>query len=281
MFKIEDHQEEPEKTGIILRQPVYSHALGLVKAGVKASMANLAQLLFPSICVGCNCLVSQTGTVCAQCWNSLRFIEKPYCPVMGLPFEYDLGKRFLCAEAIANPPPFRRLRSAVAHGGAAQRMSVLLKYYDRTDLAPWMARWMYRAGIELIGDVDIVVPIPLHPRRLWARRYNQSAELARYFARLTAKPYHPELIIRKRRTMQQTGLGTKERQRNVDGAFKVPDKYRILIQGRNILLIDDVYTTGATVKSATRTLMHCGAAHVDVLTFSRVLPENMVPASKF
>ncbi len=278
MLKSEDHQEDAILAKKMLSKQAQSFALDFLKSGLKVGASQIAKLLFPSACVGCGCLVSQTGTVCAQCWNELRFIEKPYCPVMGLPFEYDLGTRFLCAEAIADPPPFRRLRSAVAHSGAAQRMSVLLKYYDRTDLAPWMARWMHRAGIELIKEADIVIPIPLHARRFWLRRFNQSAELARNIAKLSGVDFYPEVIVRSRSTLQQTGLGTKERRRNVDGAFKVPEKHRIHIQGRSILLVDDVYTTGATVKSAARTLMRHGAKQVDVLTFSRVLPDNLMPA---
>ena len=231
-------------------------------------------LLFPASCAGCRMQVSQPGTLCPQCWSQLRFIEKPYCPVLGIPFDHDFGENFMSAEAIADPPPFRRLRSAVQHNGAAQRMAVSLKFHDRTDLAPWMARWMQRAGRELLDDCDVVVPVPLHRWRMWQRRFNQSAELARALAQLNARPFAPEALKRIRRTQQQIGLGLKERRRNVDGAFRVPKESEILVRGRRVLLVDDVYTTGATVKAATRALSRGGAASVDVLTFSRVLPER-------
>lgn len=247
---------------------------GFSAFGIKL-LRTVADILFPPTCIGCKRHVSHPGSLCSQCWGEIRFIEQPYCPVLGTPFAHDFGSHFLCAEAIANPPPFKRLRSAVLHTGAAQRMAVSLKFYDRTDLAPWMAQWLARAGHELLIDCDVIVPVPLHRWRFWQRRYNQSAELARALAKSTGKPFCADALIRTRNTVQQTGLGSKQRQRNVNGAFKVLDKGDIHIRGRRILLIDDVYTTGATVRSATRTLLRHGAQSVDILTFSRVLPEHI------
>ncbi|PYE88983.1 ComF family protein [Phyllobacterium leguminum] len=235
----------------------------------------VAGLLFPPQCAGCHRAVADPGTLCGQCWSRLRFIERPYCTVMGTPFSHDLGENFLSAEAIADPPPFRRARAAVIHDGVPKRMVVWLKYHDQTNLAPWMARWILRAGSELIADSDVIVPVPLHPFRFWSRRFNQAAELARALARLADKPFEPEALRRVKRTRQQVGLAASERQRNVSGAFRVPPEHEIKISGRNVLLIDDVYTTGATVKAATRALLRAHAASVDVLTFSRVLGETI------
>ena len=141
-----------------------------------------ARLLFPPVCAGCRRHVSQPGVLCGACWPKLRFLERPWCPVMGTPFAHDMGEGFLSAEAIANPPPFERARAAVAYSGVARQMVQGLKYQDRTDLAPWMARWMLRAGAELIADADVVVPVPLHWRRFFSARFNQSAELGRAVA---------------------------------------------------------------------------------------------------
>ena len=239
----------------------------------RRTLRNAASFLFPATCIGCRVQVSEPGTLCADCWSQLRFIEKPYCPVMGTPFGHDFGDNFTSAEAIADPPPFRRMRSAVLHRGAAQRLAVSLKFYDCSDLAPWMARWMQRAGGELLNECDVLVPVPLHRWRFWLRRFNQSAELARALAKLSTRPYAPQALKRIRRTEQQIGLGSKERKRNVDGAFRVPKEHEIHVRGRRVLLIDDVYTTGATVKAAVRALLRGGAKSVDVLTFSRVLPD--------
>jgi ComF family protein len=231
-----------------------------------------ARILFPPACPGCRRQVATPGTLCGACWPKLRFLERPWCPVMGTPFSHDMGDAFLSAEAIADPPPFARARAAVAYHGVAREMVQGLKYNDRTELAPWMAGWMLRAGAELLADADVVIPVPLHPRRFLRRRFNQSAELARTVALLSGLPFEPEALRRLKVTRQQVGLGARAREDNVRGAFRVPPEAEIKVRGRRVLLIDDVYTTGATVAAATRALRRGGAEAVDVLTFARVMP---------
>jgi ComF family protein len=134
-----------------------------------------------------------------------------------------------------------------------------------------MAGWMSRAGSALIATADLVTPIPLHRRRLWSRRFNQSALLAAEIARGAGKEFAPEGIARVKATRQQVGLSASERAKNVAGAFAVPDAARAAIAGRRVLLIDDVYTTGETSKAATKVLLRAGAASVDVLVFALVV----------
>ncbi|MBL8578668.1 MAG: ComF family protein [Mesorhizobium sp.] len=239
---------------------------------VGQALALPSRLLFPPLCAGCRRLVSSPGTLCGSCWPKLRFLEKPWCAVMGTPFVNDMGEGFLSAEAIANPPPFERARAAVAYSGVAGRMVQSLKYADRTDLAPWMARWMLLAGAELLPDADVIVPVPLHWRRFFSRRFNQSAELARAISVLSGKPFEPMAVRRVKVTRQQVGLGLSERQDNVRAAFRVPLEQDINVRGRRILLVDDVYTTGATVSAVAKALKKSGARAVDVLTFARVVP---------
>lgn len=217
-------------------------------------------------------MVGQTGVLCADCWQNLHFIEQPWCDILGAPFSRDMGDGIVSAEAIANPVPFDQARAAVAYEGVAQRLVQGLKFNDRTDLAPWMARWMMRVGAELAAESDLIVPVPLHRRRFLIRRFNQSAELARAFSKLTEVAYQPGAISRIKITRQQVGLGTREREANVRGAFKVPDDADILVRGNRVLIIDDVYTTGATVSAVARSLKRSGATAVNVLTFARVLP---------
>jgi ComF family protein len=159
-----------------------------------------------------------------------------------------------------------------AYGDVARKLVQSLKYQDRTDLAPWMAVWMARAGRELLKDAAVIVPVPLHPMRYLSRRFNQSAELSRAVSRLSGVAFDPAILLRTKRTAQQVGLGANERQDNVRGAFAVEEAQRIKIAGQAVLLVDDVYTTGATVKAAAKALKKAGAAHVDVLTFARVVP---------
>lgn len=235
-------------------------------------LATLLNALLPPSCPGCMRRIAVHGALCGRCWSELRFLEKPWCERLGTPFALPMEDGALSAPAIAEPPVFDRLRSAVVHDGIARRLVVRLKFHDGTELARLMAGWMLRAGQELVRDADLVVPVPLHRLRLLRRRYNQSAELARELSHLCGKRFAPQLLRRTRMTRQQVGLGARERADNVRGAFRVPEAARPLLAGRRILLVDDVYTTGATVSAATRALLKAGAGHVDVITFGRVLP---------
>ncbi|MEM7303599.1 MAG: ComF family protein [Pseudomonadota bacterium] len=238
----------------------------------------ILETLLPPTCLTCHQRTDKVGTVCVRCWNSIRFIEKPFCEVLGTPFAYDLGEGALSAEAIANPPPFERLRSIAHYDDTIRQLVLSLKFSDRTDLAPWMADWMVqwvkRSAPELLENNPLIVPVPLHRRRLLSRRFNQSAELARPFARLADCVYAPELLERSRSTRQQVGLKQSERAANVRGAFRVPASRNIEVSHRRVLLIDDVYTTGATLEACARALIRGGAAGVDCLTFARVAPEE-------
>lgn len=234
-------------------------------------------LLFPPVCAGCQRLVSEPGVLCGQCWPKMRFIERPFCEVLGTPFAQDFGAGFLSAEAIANPPPFDRARAAVVYSGVARESVKSLKFSDRTDLAPWMARWMVRAGGDVLAGADVVVPVPLHWTRFLRRRFNQSAELARAIAGQTGKRFEPGAVKRIRATRQQVGLPANQREDNVRAAFRVLDEAVIAVAGRRILLVDDVFTTGATVSAVARALKKADASAVDVLTFARVLPGDFRP----
>src|SRR3954464_3648918 len=134
-------------------------------------------IALPTLCVACREPVHGEG-VCAQCWAKLSFIAPPLCPRLGVPFVYDPGPGLLSMEAIANPPAYRRARAAGRYDDVARTLVHALKYHERTDLAPTMGRWMARAGAELLDEADVLVPVPLHWRRAWGRRYNQSGALA-------------------------------------------------------------------------------------------------------
>lgn len=192
--------------------------------------------------------------------------------VYGTPFEHDLGDGIVSAAALADPPPFRRARSAAVYGDVARRLVHQLKYYDRPHLAEIMATAMRRAGEPLLSAAALIVPVPLYRWRLWQRRFNQAAALAASLSRLTGVPHDPLVLERVKPTRRQVGLSATQRRDNVRGAFRVPDAARARIAGRDVLLIDDVYTSGATAKAATRALLRGGAAAVDVLTFARVIP---------
>jgi ComF family protein len=243
--------------------------------GISYSANACINFLVPPRCVNCNRLSAVQDAICANCWVQLRFIERPYCEIMGTPFSVDLGEGTLSTEAMANPPPFSRLRSAVLYNDIARNLISRFKFSDRNDLAPFIANVMARAGSELIGDADIIIPLPLHRRRLHSRRFNQSAELARIISAKSETgnrhvPCDPMALSRVRNTRQQIGLTRQSRQQNVSGAFLVPTHMRPRLAGKRILLVDDIYTSGASVKSATKALLRGGAKAVDILTFAKV-----------
>jgi ComF family protein len=245
--------------------------------GAWSHAARLAlDIALPTLCVACREPVSGEG-VCAKCWAQLSFIAPPFCPRLGIPFIYDPGPELLSMEAIANPPAYQRARAAVRYDDVARTLVHALKYQDRTDLAPAMGRWMARAGHELLGEADALVPVPLHWRRGWSRRYNQSGALARVIERQTGVKLASEVLRRVRPTQQQIGLSKAERASNVQGAFKVAPERKADIAGRRIILIDDVLTSGATTDACARALLRAKAAQVDVLVFARVVDTHKAP----
>jgi ComF family protein len=183
----------------------------------------------------------------------------------------------LSMEAIANPPAYARARAAVRYDDVARTLVHALKYQDRIDLAPAMGRWMARAGRELLDGADVLVPVPLHWRRAWRRRYNQSGALARIIEQQSGARLVAEALKRIRPTEQQIGLSRSQRASNVQGAFKVAADRQALIAGRRIVLIDDVLTSGATVDACARALLRAKAASVDVLVFARVVDGHKAP----
>jgi ComF family protein len=245
--------------------------------GALAHAAKFAlDIALPTQCVACREPVDGEG-VCAECWAKLSFIAKPYCPRLGIPFVYDPGPELLSMEAIANPPAYRRARAAVRYDDVARTLVHALKYHDRTDLAPTMGRWMTRAGAELLDEADVLVPVPLHWRRAWGRRYNQSGALAGEIGRQSGVKVATEALRRVRPTEQQIGLSRAQRAANVQGAFKVAPDRMADIQGRRIVLVDDVLTSGATTDACARALLRAKAAEVDVLVFARVVETHKAP----
>ena len=186
----------------------------------------------------------------------------------------DLGTALVSPAAIADPPAYARARAVARYDDTARTLVHRLKYSDRLDTARALGAMMARSGGELAGGCDAIVPIPLHRLRLWGRRFNQAMELARHVASAHGKPVEPGLLARVKRTLPQVGLSRTQRGENLQGAFRVPAAARPRIQGRRILLVDDVITTGATANAAARALLRAGAVSVDVLAFARVVPES-------
>jgi ComF family protein len=245
--------------------------------GARAALRATLDVLLPPLCPSCREPLGDGAGLCAQCWSQLSFIEPPYCARLGIPFTYDPGPGLLSMEAIAAPPAYERARAAVRYDEIARALVVGFKYGDRLDLARMMGGWMARAGRELTADADALLPVPLHWRRLWARRFNQSAALAGAISEICGVPVMHETLKRVRATPQQVGLSKAQRADNVQGAFRVPGEQKVNIAGKRVVLIDDVLTSGATADTCSRALLRAGAARVDVLVFARVVAPARSP----
>src|ERR1700761_4644035 len=193
-------------------------------------------LLFPRLCIGCRVPVADAG-FCAACWRGLRFLDGPGCACCGLPFAVALEGDNLCAACLAKPPAFDRARAILAYDEASRGAILALKHADRLDLVPGFARWLGRTGRPLLEAAEVIVPVPLHRVRLWQRRYNQAAELARALGRTWNRPVATAGLERSRATPSQGAMASaKARRRNVQRAFRVPDAQAVA--GRRVLLID-------------------------------------------
>ena len=225
--------------------------------------------LLPGRCMRCGMIVADAGALCPTCWDAVNFIAPPFCSSCGQPFEVDPLGDSLCASCIANPPVYRHARAVFRYDDGSRPLVLRFKHGDRTGAAPSFGRWMARAGAALLTDAEVIVPVPLHRWRLWRRRYNQAALLAQAVARIADRPCAPDALARIRATPSQGMLGRSQRRRNVRGAFRV--KRPEVIEGRQVLLVDDVLTSGATVGECVRALLRAGAVAVDVLTLARVV----------
>lgn len=231
--------------------------------------------LFPPLCAMCRASVQEPGSLCARCWGTMSFIDGPLCNLCGLPFDLDPGAETTCAACHAHKPAFDHARAVLRYDDASRGLILALKWGDRLDLSHGFAHWLRRSGSELLDRADIIVPVPLHRRRLWMRRYNQAAALAANLARLTTIPSDPLILRRIRSTPSQGEMpSAKARQRNVRGAFGIDRARKAALAGKTILLVDDVFTTGATLNACARALKRGGASRVDVLALARVVRPN-------
>jgi ComF family protein len=237
-------------------------------------LQQLIDILFPSRCLACEQITtSEGGGVCHDCWGKIDFICDPKCKVFGHPFEYGLAgeEEYLCAKCLVQPPPYHRAHSVLRYNEHSKILLHRFKYLDRTHAAPNFVQWMMRVIGEALDDIDVITAVPLHKWRLLRRLYNQSNILARIIAQHSHKKFCPELLIRKKYTLPQSGLTRAQRKQNVMGVFELNHKISSQLKGKNILLIDDAMTTGATINSCTRKLLEANCNRVEVLTLAKTV----------
>lgn len=241
--------------------------MGIVRKLARA----VVDAVLPPVCLSCGAQVAEPGSLCGECWERVVFLAAPHCDACGHPFEVDVGPGALCGHCLESAPPWRRARAVFRYDDGSKGLVLRFKHADRIEGAPAFARWMARAGADLLAGAELLVPVPMHPWRLLARRYNQAAVLAMALGKATGIAAEPDLLVRTRRTPAMGHMNREDRRKNVRGAFAIRERKRTLVEGRTVLLIDDVLTTGATVGECARVLLKAGARSVDVLTLGRVV----------
>lgn len=252
--------------------------ISVLKQCVNALLHGTGQVvdaIFPPRCIISGAIVGAPGQLDPGAWAGLSFIAPPFCRTCGMPFPFTSEgvDDLQCAACLDDPPPFTAARAAVVYDDASRGVILKFKHADHLHAVPVLVPWIMRAGAELWADADVLVPVPLHRWRLMRRRYNQAALLAHGVAKETCLPCLADGLIRHRATESQGHKRAAERRKNVKGAFAINPRHADAVRGKNVVLIDDVFTTGATVRECAQTLLNAGAARVDVVAVARVSRE--------
>ncbi len=256
-------------------QNVYAQAMDFARKGLDT--------ILPPRCPITGESVDYQGAISASAWRYLNFITAPYCKKCGIPFSFNRQEEAenqgengeICLRCMEKPPLYDCARACMIYDDMSRFLILGFKHGDKTYLARNFAPWMQNSGREFLSKTDAIIPVPLHRSRLRARRYNQAVILSAGLEKITGIRCYHDALIRTRATPSQGRLSTKERHKNVRKAFSVRRKYIDKLKGKNVVLMDDVYTTGATVNECTKALKTAGVKEVYVLTLARVVKDNL------
>ena len=247
---------------------------GALGGGVKGARHVLTlgvNLLYPPACLACDAPVTENGALCPSCWADTPFNTGLSCDLCGAPLAGGIEDAPVrCDDCQHTARPWSHGRAALVYGATARALVLGLKHADRLEIAAPAGQWMARAVAPLIRADTLIAPVPLHRLRLFRRRYNQSALLAAALGRALQRPHCPDLLRRNRATDSQDGRSREGRFQNLRGAIVANPPRATRIEGRHILLVDDVMTSGATLAAATEACYQAGADDVDVVVLARV-----------
>ncbi|MGN6497661.1 MAG: double zinc ribbon domain-containing protein [Tsuneonella sp.] len=249
-----------------------------VSKQIGEGLAPLVDLIFPPRCPLCGeAIGAQTG-LCGACWAELVIPGEPACAQCQRPFGEDsaLEAGAICAPCLAAPPRHDGIAAGTLYTEGSRKLVLSFKHGRRIALAPMLAGLIAARLPPLTGEW-LVVPVPLHRWRLWSRGYNPAALLAGEIARRTGQRLLVDGLVRRKRTPMLGGLGRTARTRALSGALAAHPRRREVLHGANVVLVDDVLTSGATTDACTRVLKRAGAAKVIVACFARVLDEAIEP----
>lgn len=234
---------------------------------------NFINMILPPRCLKCGQVLGAQNGLCADCFKKISFIGEPLCYRCGRPFADEMhlksGVRHLCGACVKEKRPlFAMRRSAFLYNDESKKLILDFKFKDKTFSAETLANILYGAGRDIWPEnPDVIIPVPIHWTRLLKRRYNQSALLVKYLSSRSAVSADYSSLVRKKNTVPQVQLVGAARRRNLLQAFAV--KYPQNIKGKKIVLVDDVETTGSTLKECAKVLKKAGAAKIYALTLAR------------
>lgn len=232
-------------------------------------------VILPPRCISCGSFIEDAGSLCTDCWSGIDFISRPFCSVCSFPFEYDMGDDAMCGQCMVSHPKYDKAKCVFVYNYKSSRLITGFKYGDKIHSTRSFARWMASAGQDFFPQTDVISPVPLHRVKLFTRRYNQSALLANKIGEIGNIMFLPDILLRTKLKPPQASLSRRRRLWNVKGVFALNKKYHEFIKGKNILLIDDVITTGATISECAGILKKAGAEKVFVIALARTIDNGL------
>ncbi len=245
-----------------------------IKMQARSILVRGVDIILPPRCPVSGDIVDAQGMIASGVWADIDFISDPICPCCGIPVGFGVDEDGKCMACFDNPPIYSSARSALKYNDASRNLILGFKHGDKTHIVSSFVPWLMRTGVDIINEADYLIPVPLHHKRLISRRYNQAALIAGELSNSTNVPHLPMAMKRVRSTPSQGCLSQDDRRKNVSQAFDVAEKHKSDLGGKVIILVDDVYTTGATVNECARILLKYGAKKVHVLTLARVVNEG-------
>ena len=234
----------------------------------------ILRIIFPPKCVLCDKIVEDEDSLCCDCWKKIRFINRPFCDRCSAPFEFKVADDDICLTCMKNEPLYVKSRSAVVYNSDVAKIIFKFKFYDKIHMKRFMGKCMCRAASDIIDNINILIPIPLHKKRLIHRKYNQSLLLADEIAKNSGKIVLHDFLYKTKHTVPQASLKQNERQNNLKNKFAINPKYLKDIkkyENLGFAIVDDVITTGSTINESIKVMREAGINNIYAISFAKTV----------
>ena len=241
---------------------------------IKNFLNKIITFLYPNKCILCSKIIENENSFCQNCWEKIKFIQKPFCDKCSTPYENDIDNNSICINCLKNKPLYVKLRSSVVYNEYVKKIISSFKFNDKTYLKKFISICMIKSSQDILNDIDILIPVPLHKKRLLYRKYNQSLLLCNEIGKLTNKKVICDFLVKKENTIPQVKLNQEERKKNLKNKFTINKKYFSNLKkykNKNFAIIDDVITTGSTINECIKTLNKYDINNVFAITFAKTV----------